>query len=164
MNIKVTAGGEADVASLQALWVSMVEYHRDLVGDEWPVRPAEQAWSLRQAQYLRWLEDGTGLLFVARDGDAETAVGYAFCLLGPSGPTFDLGATRAEVDSLVVQGTARGSGIGTSLLNACREELRRRGIRYWSIGVLDANHHAIALYERLGFRPYTRSMLGTTDD
>lgn len=109
------------------------------MGDRWPVRPAEQAWDLRQAQYHQWLSDRTGLLFVARDEDLAPPVGYTFCLLSGAGPTFDFGETRAEVDSLVVADTARGAGIGTMLLDACRAELRRRAIRYWSIGVVDAN-------------------------
>jgi ribosomal protein S18 acetylase RimI-like enzyme len=163
MAISVTIGTERDVEYLASLWMSLVEHHRRLVGDRWPVRPAEQAWDLRQAQYRRWLSDRTGLLFVARDGDLASPVGYAFCLLSGPGPTFDFGETRAEVDSLVVADTARGAGIGTLLLDACRAELRRRGIRYWSIGVIDANERAVALYERLGFRPYVRSLMGTTD-
>jgi ribosomal protein S18 acetylase RimI-like enzyme len=115
------------------------------------------------AQYRRWLSDGTGFLFVASDGAPGAAVGYAFCLLSESGPTFDFGPRRAEVEDLVVAEAARGRGIGTSLLTACKDELRRRGIHYWSIGVVEANDQAIALYERFGFRCLMRSMTGTTD-
>jgi hypothetical protein len=77
-----------------------------------------------------------------------------------SGPTFDLGSVRAEIDSLVVADAARGAGVGTALVATCREELRRRDIHYWSIGVVEENRDAIQLYERLGFRPWTRTMLG----
>jgi ribosomal protein S18 acetylase RimI-like enzyme len=163
MGISVSRGTESDVDSLASLWMSMVEHHRGLVGERWPVRPGQHAWELRQAQYRRWLSDGTGLLFVARGDGIAFPVGYAFCVLSQSGPTFDLGEMRADVDSLVVSEDARSGGIGTRLLDACRAELRRRDIRYWSIGVVDANEEAIALYERLGFRAFTRSLMATTD-
>lgn len=42
----------------------------------------------------------------------------------------------------------------------CRTELQRRRVSYWSIGVVETNSEAVQLYERLGFRPWTREMLG----
>jgi GNAT superfamily N-acetyltransferase len=50
------------------------------------------------------------------------------------------------------------------LLEGCRAELRRRGVRYCSIGVVEANTRAIELYERLGFQPFVRSMLARIDE
>ena len=46
---------------------------------------------------------------------------------------------------------------------ACREELRSRGIAYWSVAVVEANAGAVRLYEREGFRPYYRLLLGEVD-
>lgn len=138
----------------------MVEHRRQLVVHELPVRPADQAWILRPQQYREWLDEGTGLLFIAQLSACAMPIGYAFCRLMTSGPTFDLGSVRAEIDSLVVADAARGGGVGTALVAACREELRRRDIHYWSIGVVEENRDAIQLHERLGFRPWTRTMLG----
>lgn len=141
----------------------MVEHHRGLVGDQWPVRHADAAWDVRRRQYDAWLSDGTGFLFIARGTGSEQPVGYAACRLLPAGPTFDLGEIRGEVDSLVTAEAVRGRGVATTLLDACREELKRRGARYWSIGVLEANTQAVKLYERLGFQPFVRSMLAPLD-
>jgi len=55
-------------------------------------------------------------------------------------------------------------GVGSALLEGCRAELRRRGVGYWSIGVVEANTRAIELYERLGFQPFVRSMLAPIDE
>lgn len=112
--------------------------------------PPAQAWAL---QYCKWLEEASGLLFVAPVGEHDEPVGYTFCRLLASGPTFDLGPVRGEIDSLAVAEAARGGGVGTALLCGCRAELRRRGVSYWSIGVVEANSDAVELYERLGFRP-----------
>lgn len=160
MDIDVVAGSVTDVDDLAALWIAMVEHHRHLVGQEYPVRAAEQSWTVCRQEYRRWLEEATGLLFIARPSGSGEPVGYILCRLAESGATFDLGRIRGDVDSLVVADRARGSGIGSALLAACRAELQRRGCSYWSIGVLEANHDAARLYERHGFRPWVRDMLG----
>jgi ribosomal protein S18 acetylase RimI-like enzyme len=159
VDVAVSAAAISDVPSLADLWKTMVEDHRRLVGDQWPVREADLAWRIRQRQYENWLAEDTGFLFIARSSESERPLGYAACRLMPAGPTFDLGEIHGEIDSLVTAEDARGQGIGSSLLTACREELKRRGTRYWSIGVVEANTRAIELYERLGFRPFVRSML-----
>jgi ribosomal protein S18 acetylase RimI-like enzyme len=51
-------------------------------------------------------------------------------------------------------------GQSVSLLDACRSELVSRRIAYWSVAVVEANAGAVRLYEREGFRPYYRLMLG----
>jgi len=109
------------------------------------------------------LDEARGLLFLARLRGSGEPVGYLYCRLVESGPTFDLGPIRGDVDSLVVSDRARGAGIGTDLLAACRTELQRRGCSYWSIGVVEANSDAARLYERVGFRPWIREMLGRLD-
>jgi ribosomal protein S18 acetylase RimI-like enzyme len=142
----------------------MVEHHRRLVADQWPVLAAHVAWERRREQYCAWLTDGSGFIFIARAEDSDSPLGYATCRLLPAGPTFDLGELRGDVDSLVTAEPARGQGVGSALLAACRNELKRRGVRYWSIGVVEANTRAIELYERLGFRPFVRSMLAAVDE
>jgi len=164
MAIEVSAGTVNDVDSLAPLWMALVEHHREVVGQQCPVRAPEQAWSLRRQQYLKWLGDASGLLLVARVGEHDGPVGYVFCRLLESGPTFDLGPVRGEVDSLVVADTARGASVGSALLSGCRAGLQRRGVSYWSIGVVEANSGAVQLYERLGFRPWTREMLALVDE
>ena len=79
-------------------------------------------------------------------------------LLSPS-PTFDLGPQPGEVDSLVVAADARGSGVGTALLGACRDALRERVCTHWTIGVLDRNVDAQRLSERVGFRPWVNELV-----
>lgn len=142
----------------------MVEHHRRLVGDQWPVRSADAAWNLRRRQYASWLAEDTGFLFIARGAESERQLGYVACRLVPTGATFDLGEIRGDVDSLVTAEDARGQGVASALLAMCQAELKRRGARYWSIGVVEGNTQAIQLYERLGFRPFVHSMLAPLDD
>jgi ribosomal protein S18 acetylase RimI-like enzyme len=152
----VSREATTDLEPLAPLWRAMVEHHRQVAGGELPVRDAHEAWSMRRAEYLRWLQDGSGALLVAHGADGPG--GYAFLRTVPSGPTFDLGAPRGEVESLVVAPSARGAGIGTALLRAARDELRRLGCEYWSVSVMEANEGAVRLYERAGFRPWLREL------
>ena len=90
-------------------------------------------------------------------------VGYAMLRITPPGPTWALGAEMGEVESLAVVESARGAGVGAALLSACREALEKRGIEYWSVAVVESNAGAVKLYEREGFRPFYRQMLGRLD-
>ncbi len=158
MDIEITSGDLTDVGSLAPLWMAMVEHHRAVVAGRVPVRHASEAWERRRREYESWLADGSGLLFLARADGVGEVVGYAMCRLVPSGPTFDFGPVRGDVESLAVSPRARGEGVGTSLLWSVRAELERRGCRHWSISVAADNTAAARLYERVGFRPLVQMM------
>ena len=157
----VRRGGADAIESLAPLWESMVEHHREVAGAEWPVRSAAAAWAIRRREYEDWLADGSGTLFTADAPPAPGPAGYAMLRVHPPGATWDLGAAVGEVESLAVSPAARGRGVGTALMAACRAELAARGIEYWSVAVVEANTGATRLYEREGFRPYYRLMLGS---
>jgi ribosomal protein S18 acetylase RimI-like enzyme len=59
-----------------------------------------------------------------------------------------------EVSAAVLPGQ-RGRGIGTALLEALEREARNRGIDRLSLSV-ERENPAVALYQRLGFRPVDR--------
>ena len=160
MDCRVRRADVTDVDSLEPLWVSMVDHHREVAGDDWPVRASGEAWSIRRQEYLTWLGDGSGTLFLATADRAAEPVGYAMLRVQPPGATWDLGAEMGEVESLAVAEAVRGAGVGTALLAACRDDLIDRGIAFWSVAVVEVNRAAVRLYEREGFHPYYRLMLG----
>jgi ribosomal protein S18 acetylase RimI-like enzyme len=162
-DIEITAGTPEQLDPLAPLWKAMVDHHRHLDGHDLPVRGPDEAWSLRREEYQGWLADGSGRLLVARSQVAAAPRGYAFLRTVPSTPTFDFGGSRGEVESLVVAPDARGAGIGTALLEAARAELRRLGCTYWSVGVMEANHGAVQVYVRAGFRPWLRELAAPLD-
>jgi ribosomal protein S18 acetylase RimI-like enzyme len=168
VEIEIGTGTADDVEAIGPLWRSMVAHHEGLVGTEVPVRDADAAWEMRRVQYRAWLAEDSGFLRLARwagsTGPTQQPIGYGFFRVVRSGPTFDLGDVRGEVESLAVGPAARGAGAGTALLAAGRAELRRRGCRFWTVSVMEANAGAVALYERTGFRPLTRDLVGRIDD
>ncbi len=163
MDVIVAEAGGAEVDGLEPLWRSMVEHHRELTGHQWPVRDAGEAWALRRIQYVAWLRDGVATLFTAASQPSGELVGYTMLRISPAGPTWDLGRETGEVESLAVLESARGAGVGSALLAACRAALRERGVEYWSVSVVEANAAAVRLYEREGFEPFYRHLLGRID-
>lgn len=157
--------GLADVDRVERLWHSMVEHHREVAGAEWPVKTAADAWQVRRVQYVEWLSAGSGWLLLATPADdpGGDAVGYAVVRVDEPGATWALGAAVGELESLAVADRARGAGVGSALMAAGRDILRERGVEYWSVAVVEANADAVRLYERAGFRPYYRNLLGRVD-
>lgn len=168
----IVALGPDDVDRVSPLWAAMVAHHRALTADAWPVRDTEDAWSRRRRQYVEWLETSAAaaqpsawLLAAVPAGEPGGApLGYAMLVVGPSGPTWDLGELTGELESLAVAEDARGCGVGGALIAAARATLRERGVLHWYVGVVGANAGAIALYEREGFRPFFATMLSTVED
>jgi predicted GNAT family N-acyltransferase len=58
------------------------------------------------------------------------------------------GATTAVLGRLAVLGSARGTGLGAALVGSVEAEARRRGL---SQVYLEAQTHALAFYEKLGY-------------
>jgi GNAT superfamily N-acetyltransferase len=56
------------------------------------------------------------------------------------------------MDGIFVAESARGRGVGSTLLNAIGEEARRRSLSRVRLDVIDTNPRAKALYERTGFK------------
>ena len=152
----------AEVDRVEPLWKAMVAHHREVAGDAWPVRDEQSAWERRRAEYVAWLSSGEATMLAAVPAGEPGAAPLGYAVLRPSGvgPTWDLGERVGEVESLSVAPEARGRGVGTALLEAARERFRAQGIEFWSVAVVEANEGAVRMYERAGFRPYYRSLLG----
>ena len=162
MECEISLGSVAGVDELKPLWLQMLSHHRDLVGGQFPVHADEESWERVRRDYGDWLATETAILLIGRNSRSSEPLGYVVCRLRRGGATFDLGAVRGEIDSLVVDDHARGRGIGTALLEAVRASLDERGVSYWSIGVLARNTEAAKLYERVGFQPWTQELLAST--
>ena len=158
----VISAGADRLAEVGPLFQGMVEHHRAVTGETWPVRDAQQAWQRRHRQYTAWLAGGRAWLLLAVEAatDGQPAAGYAMVRLTEPGPTLDLGTAVGELESLAVAERARGRGVGTMLMDASRDLLRTHGAGYWSVGVVEANSDAVRLYQREGLQPFYRQLLG----
>lgn len=150
-----------EVDRVAHLFQELVEFHGEVVEGAWPVRRREAAWAHRRGQYLEWLGEGSARMFAAVPTEgAGRPLGYAILSVKPSMASWDVGPRVGELETLAVAAAARGQGIGTMLIEACRERLRAEAISHWAVGVVEANEGATRLYERAGFRPFYRELLG----
>jgi GNAT superfamily N-acetyltransferase len=150
-----------EVDRVEPLFKQLVAFHRDAVEGAWPVRDEEAAWARRRAQYVEWLGSGFARMLVAvpPGGEGADPLGYAVLSVKSSSASWDVGERVGELETLAVAEPVRGEGVGSLLIEACRERLREEGITYWGVAVVEANADATRLYERVGFRPYYRQLL-----
>lgn len=95
------------------------------------------------------LDDPDAVVFVAERGGA--ILGYAFAAIEPLSWK-ELRDESGYLHDLLVTDEARGSGIGTQLLEAAIGWLRERGMPRVVLGTAAQNHGARQLFERRGFR------------
>lgn len=77
-------------------------------------------------------------------------VGFAQLRWG-RGPACVVSAAAGEIQRLYVADAWHGRGIAQALMNACIDEVRRRGADLVWLGVWEHNPRAIAFYTKFGF-------------
>jgi ribosomal protein S18 acetylase RimI-like enzyme len=93
------------------------------------------------------VEDPLSVLYLARvDGTIVGSLTLAMYQI-PTG-------LKAWIEDVVVDGGARGQGVGEALSAAALEEARRRGAKDVSLTSRPFREAANRLYQRLGFQPY----------
>jgi ribosomal protein S18 acetylase RimI-like enzyme len=91
------------------------------------------------------------VLYLARlDGRIVGSLTLAFYRI-PTG-------LKAWIEDVVVDGSARGQGVGEALNTAAIDEARRRGAKNVSLTSRASRESANRLYQRLGFEPYDTNM------
>lgn len=165
MTVRIERAHVRDVKRVKPLSQLLMRRYHGVAGDDWPVREPGEAWQRRHQDYMTWINEATGVIFIAWDGDGQNAkaIGYAALRFVDSGAAFDLGERVGEMESLAVLPDHHGKGIGTSLIAACRRELERREIAFCFIETLAGNEEAVALCTRNGFRPYMVRLIQRID-
>jgi ribosomal protein S18 acetylase RimI-like enzyme len=160
MDFEVRRGGVEDVELLEPLWEALWAHHATL--PKMPgVNSLADAWAYRRGQYMDWLtRDDHTLLLAERDGEQ---IGYAVVSIGGGAATWDVGERTAEIETLSVRASERGSGVGRALTEAAEEVAAEAGASALLVGVAHSNADAIGFYERLGFGPFYVSMLKPLD-
>ncbi len=133
--------------------------------DEFAIRPIEEQdlpaleWGETYIHFRRLFrqayEDmriGTRQLLMMEHRTTGEMIGQVFIQWSSSDPRYADGAKRGYLYALRVKPAFQNRGLGTRILEAAEEELRRRGMTTASIGVEKNNPRARALYERRGYR------------
>jgi GNAT superfamily N-acetyltransferase len=109
-------------------------------------------WEGYRRQLLATLDDAGPVerIVAERDGRIVGSV----LLYAPEASAYGAASVRVawpEVRLLAVPPEARGQGVGTALMEACRERARQKGASALGLHTMDFMHAAVRLYERMGF-------------
>ena len=100
-----------------------------------------------EAELAELVASPTTTLFVARGEDGTIAGTLTLCTFRiPTG-------IRAWIEDVVVDGAARGQGVGRALTQAAIDESHRRGARTVDLTSRPSREDANRLYQSLGFQP-----------
>jgi ribosomal protein S18 acetylase RimI-like enzyme len=153
--IVVKAGAER-LDELEPLWEALRQHHRAVMPSLGPLRDSADSWRRRRAHYEDLLgRPGAFLLLGVRDGEL---VGYALVAPGSPSQTWAI-ESAATLETLVLLPDARGSGLGSALIERVREEVRAAGVTHLGLGVAAGNEDAIRFYRRHGFEPAFLEMI-----
>lgn len=165
MTVRIKRASVRDVTKVKPLWSLMMQSYQDVAGNDWPIRDPQEAWQRRHQDYLVWLNEAAGVLFIAwsDEGTEAQAVGYLALHFVDSDAAINLGERVGVVEALAVLPEFRERGVGASLMTACRAELERREIAYCCIETLANNEVGLRLCENHGFRSYMVRLIQRVD-
>ncbi len=150
-SVSITPAGREDmdavVASVVGLFREDAGKHDRSMNVAWPVREG-------MAYYSGLLSEESCLLAVARDG--EVMVGHLVAKLFE--PDLMRLQRSAVLESMRVDPSVRGRGIGGMLVEYFLAWARRRGAQHASVTAFAANQRAHRLYRRHGFAPAAVTM------
>ena len=153
--------GVGDVDLVEGLWKEMVAHHREVTGGDLSgVRDPRTAWRDAARAVRRVARERRGLPLSSSParGPRRRRSGTPSCgSARPARPGTSATGSGTWSRSRSTA-AARGMGIGTELIEHCRERLRELGAQWWNVSVVSANEGAIDLYEREGFRDFWRTM------
>lgn len=137
----------------QPLWSALFEHHLSVGAAGLPTIPRSESWPLRRAHYERLASEAPGVsIWLA--SDAGSPAGYAL-----AHEDYVSGSRAQILETLSVLPAARGTGLGSRLMDAVDEEALARGIRVAAVDVLGGNERARKLYLRRGYLPCSESWM-----
>lgn len=151
----------AGIDRLEPLWRELLDHHLaaapHLAALGTP-RDPDGSWRVRRGQYLRWLAVSRAAVLVACD-DADRLLGYAMIRSADAAGSWQWGDQAGVLETLVVAGSARGTGVGRELLDAARGRLAEWGARVMTISVIAGNEGAMRFYRREGASDYLQTLI-----
>ena len=151
-DVEITRGGRELLDEVRPLWLALRTHHHEVAPELGPVRPDDETWRRRRADYERWLDDARSFVLLARRGG--TALGYAFVRTEAiNSSTWEHEGVAADLETLSVLPEARGTGLGARLIALVRDEVAREGYAQLYVTVVAQNRDALRFYERNGLEP-----------
>jgi ribosomal protein S18 acetylase RimI-like enzyme len=146
---KIRRAALRDLSSLGRLGASLVRIHHEF--DPRRFFPPGSNPEREYANFLATQLRARNSVIIVADEDGAVA-GYLFGAIEPRSWK-DLRDKAGYVHDLVVDARARGTGIGSALIDAGVAWFRKRGVRQVVLSTAQGNEPAQRLFRRAGFRP-----------
>ncbi len=150
----------AGIDRLEGLWRELLDHHLAAaphLAALGTARDPAASWRVRRAQYLQWLAVPRAAVLVVCD--ADRLLGYAMIRSADAAGSWQWGDQVGILETLVVAGSARGTGAGRELLDAARERLAEWGAQVMTISVIAGNEGAVRFYRREGASDYLHTLI-----
>lgn len=137
--------GEGQIDVIRPLWEKLNQHHAD-ASRNFTERFEAYTFEKRKQSLLAEAKGGRLCIIVAHDPAEARDVGYCISTLKADG--------QGEVDSLFLEPSHRGQGIGESLMDKSLAWLDENGATEKILSVVTGNERVHGFYERYGFEPH----------
>lgn len=124
-----------------------------------PARDDVAYWEHYRSRFAERYAAGNGLFYAAVD-DSGAALGFIYAIERDGLDGYENSAKMGYVEEIAVLDSARKFGVGRALMDAARNEFRRRGYSHFELSSVPGNESARAFYARLGMQPAAVLMIG----
>lgn len=142
--------GVGDLDAVRPLWEKLNSLHSS-VSAGFSDRFRGYSFSQRKQELLDCAREGSLRVLMARDSNVDEDIGYCISTLD--------NAANGEIQSLFLDDSYRGHGIGHALMNQSLEWLVEEGAKEIVVSIIVGNQSAISFYTRYGFVPHSTQML-----
>ena len=149
--ITIAYGGPERIDDVRELWLLLVEHHSRVSARLGEVRPPDESWELRRANYKRWLEEEDAFLCIAESDGAP--IGYAMVHMRDGDNTFLTEERIALVETICVLPDRRGLGAGAAIVDGMRAKGRELNVHKARAAHLVGNEIAGEFFKALGGEP-----------
>lgn len=138
--------GFDDIQTIKEVWERNRKYHFEK-SVHFKSKYRDKSFEARMDEFRNEAKDG--LKITCATNESGNVVGYCISVLKDG---------AGEIESLHVNESERGKGIGKELMKAHVEWMKARGCSRIGVTVMSSNDSAISFYESLGFRKDTLYM------
>ena len=151
--VTLQRGGVELIPRVEPLWNLLFDHHLSIGAAGLATISRGQSWPLRAAHYSRlFAEQPRTSIWLATQG--ASVLGYAFSFVC----SFEE-RQAAVLETLSVDPSARGSGVGSLLMDAVDREALDEGNAVGIVDVMAGNPRARELYLRRGYAPHSETWM-----
>ena len=162
--VNIRKARRSDVKTVVSLWKAFIDHQQRILARDnsfLPLVRMKSDTARHFASYARKkIGSRDGVIFLA-EAEKGQAVGFSLLLIFKIPPQFSAIEKLGCLGYLFVLEKFRGRGISTKLKDEGLRWLRRKGIRFVMLTILEKNRRPQSIYKKWGFAPFAVDMRKT---